>query len=194
MRLPRRTLAAANPSTTVTLRPAGLADADLLRHWDTQPHVLASDPNDDWEWETELGRSHDWRDQLIGEVDGRPVGFLQIIDPAREDSHYWGDVPENRRAIDVWIGEADDLGKGYGTQMMVLGLERCFAPPSVVAVLVDPLASNVRAHRFYERFGFRFLERRTFGSDECMVLALDRTEYGIRRLRLQRPSSTTGGK
>jgi RimJ/RimL family protein N-acetyltransferase len=73
---------------------------------------------------------------------GRPIGFVQIIDPAREESHYWGDCEPNLRAIDIWIGEADCLNKGYGTQMMRLAIERCFADPSVTAILIDPLASN----------------------------------------------------
>jgi aminoglycoside 6'-N-acetyltransferase len=160
---------------TLKLRPAHPGDAPLLRRWDDEPHVLASDPNDDWQWETELARSPDWREQLIAEVDGRPVGFVQIIDPAREESRYWGDVPPGLRAIDIWIGEPADLGKGYGTRMMQLALERCFADPAVSAVLIDPLASNTDAHRFYERLGFRFVERRRFGQDDCFVYRLDRT-------------------
>ena len=70
----------------VRLRPAHPGDLDLLRRWDEQPHVLASDPNEDWAWETELARNPPWREQLIGEVDGRPVGFLQMIDPSVEES------------------------------------------------------------------------------------------------------------
>jgi aminoglycoside 6'-N-acetyltransferase len=158
----------------VHLRPAHLGDLDLLRHWDEQPHVVACDPNDDWAWETELARNPPWREQLIGEVDGRPVGFIQIIDPAEEESRYWGDVPANLRAIDIWIGEASDLNRGHGTAMMRLAIARCFAAPEVTAILIDPLASNTRAHRFYERLGFRFVERRRFGDDDCLVYRLDR--------------------
>ena len=159
------------------LRPATLADVPLLRRWDEQPHIVASDPNDDWHWEEELGRTPDWREQLIAELDGRPIGFLQIIDPAREESHYWGDVPADLRAIDIWIGEEADLGRGYGTRMMHLALARCFADTAASAVLIDPLASNTRAHRFYERLGFRFLERRQFGADDCFVYRLARGDY-----------------
>jgi hypothetical protein len=36
-------------------------------------------------WETELLRFPAWRQQL----DGRPIGFVQIINPLLEDSHYW---------------------------------------------------------------------------------------------------------
>jgi len=159
------------------LRSATSADLALLRHWDEQPHVIASDPNDEWGWEVELDRTPDWREQLIAEVDGRPIGFVQIIDPAREESHYWGHVPADLRAIDIWIGEETDLGKGYGTQMMQLALARCFAEPAVTAVLIDPLASNTRAHRFYERLGFQFVEQRRFGKDDCCVYRLKRADW-----------------
>jgi aminoglycoside 6'-N-acetyltransferase len=159
------------------LRPATPQDLALLERWDEQPHVLASDPNDDWGWKTELARRPAWREQLIAEVDGRPVGFVQIIDPLLEDSHYWGDVAPGQRAVDLWIGEAADLGKGYGAEMMRLALERCFADPRVWSVLIDPLAANTRAQRFYERLGFRFVARRRFRADECRVYRLTRPQY-----------------
>ena len=163
-------------SLIIALRPATSDDLELLRHWDEQPHVIAAGA-DDWGWEEELARSPDWREQLIAELDGRPIGFIQIIDPAREESHYWGEIPHNLRAIDIWIGEASDLGKGYGTQMMQLTLARCFAEPAVTAVLIDPLVSNTRAHRFYERLGFQQIERRQFGDDDCFVYRLSRRNW-----------------
>ncbi|HRO58957.1 MAG TPA: GNAT family N-acetyltransferase [Burkholderiaceae bacterium] len=171
---------------TVELRPAGLADAPLLRHWDGQAHVIAAKSTDDWQWETELGHAFEWREQSIAELDGRPIGFVQIIDPAREDSHYWGEVAGGLRAIDIWIGEADALGRGYGTSMMRLALARCFADPSVAAVLIDPLAGNTRAHRFYERCGFRLVGPRRFGDDDCLVFRLDRQEWQENRERHER--------
>jgi aminoglycoside 6'-N-acetyltransferase len=45
----------------------------------------------------------------------------------------------------------DDLNRGYGTTMMRMAIERCFADPSVTAIINDPLASNSRAQRSYER-------------------------------------------
>ncbi|HEX7707357.1 MAG TPA: GNAT family N-acetyltransferase [Thermoanaerobaculia bacterium] len=165
----------------ITLRAATLADLATLRHWDEQPHVVASDPNDEWEWESELDRNPPWREQLIAEADGRPVGFVQIIDPAEEESRYWGAIDPNLRAIDIWIGEEADLSRGYGSEIMRQVLERCFAPPEVTEVVIDPLAGNVRAHRFYERLGFRFAERRQFGEDDCFVYRLARTEWEVRR-------------
>ncbi|MEN9225984.1 MAG: GNAT family N-acetyltransferase [Thermostichus sp. HHBFW_bins_43] len=164
-------------SAVVKFRPATLEDLELLQRWDQEPHIVASDPNDDWGWETELGKRYSWREQWMAEVDGLAIGFVQIIDPAQEESHYWGEVSPHLRAIDIWIGEGSHLGKGYGTQMMQLALKRCFADPQVEAVLVDPLVSNIRARRFYERLGFKPMERRQFGLDECMVYRLEREDW-----------------
>src|SRR5215207_7415026 len=164
------------PAGSVRLRPAAPDDLELLRRWDEQPHVVASAPNDEWSWETELRRSPPWREQLMAEADGRPIGFVQIIDPKQEDSHYWGCISEGHRAIDIWIGEQDDLGRGYGSQMMKLAIERCFADPGVHTILVDPLESNTRSHRFYERLGFEYVVCRRFGEDCCFVYKLKRPD------------------
>ena len=165
----------------IQLREANIGDLALLQHWDEQPHTVASDPYDVWNWDTELLHKPEWREQLIAELDGRPIGFIQIIDPKKEETHYWGDAPENLRAIDIWIGEAEDLGKGYGTVMMQLAIERCFAAKEVTSILIDPLTSNTRAHRFYERIGFEFIEKRSFGEDECFVYELTREHWSTRK-------------
>jgi aminoglycoside 6'-N-acetyltransferase len=163
------------------MRPATLDDLALIAHWDTQPHVAAAGGDDDWfDWPVELAVDPDWREMLIAEIDGRPIGMVQIIDPAREDTHYWGEIEAGLRAIDIWIGEAHDLGKGYGSEMMRLALARSFADPAVTAVLIDPLASNTRAHRFYQRLGFTPTETRVFDTDLCLVHQLDRQTWQAR--------------
>lgn len=151
----------------------------LLRHWDKQPLVIECGiDGDDWGWETELEKYPAWRDFLISELDARPIGFMQIIDPQLEKSHYWGaGVEPNLRAIDIWIGEKDELNKGYGTEMMRQAIEKCFAPPEVKAIIIDPLASNTNAHRFYERLGFKFIGQRQFGEDDCFVYRLARADW-----------------
>ena len=161
----------------IILRDATSEDQALLEHWDKQEHVIQADPDDDWNWAYELPRKFSWREFLIAELDGRPIGFIQIIDPKEEETHYWGEIGPNKRAIDIWIGEKDDLGKGYGTVMMKLALAKCFAPPEVDEVLIDPLESNVKAIRFYERLGFEFLEKRDFDGDLCLVYRMGRGEW-----------------
>lgn len=172
---------------TVTLRPATLADLPVLQAWDKEPHVIAAGgDDDDIDWAYELPRKLDWRWNLMAELADpggtvRPIGIVQIIDPAREESHYWGDCGAGLRAIDVWIGAAADLGRGYGKAMMALAHAFCFADPSVSAILIDPLASNTRAQRFYARLGYQIVGPRRFGDDDCLVMRLSRTDWESRR-------------
>ncbi len=156
------------------LRLASIQDLKLLKYWDAKQHVVDSDPEDDWNWEIELNRNPVWREQLVAEKDHQPIGFVQIIDPFLEETRYWGEVARNKRAIDIWIGEENDLGKGYGTKMMKLAIERCFADPTVTGILIDPLKSNVRAHKFYLKLGFEFIEEREFDEVPCFVYELKR--------------------
>jgi aminoglycoside 6'-N-acetyltransferase len=167
--------------SNITLRKATPHDLPLLKHWDEQPHTVASDPNDDWNWAVELHQTPSWREQLIAELDGRPIGFIQIIDPLLEETHYWGNTEPNQRAIDIWIGEATDIGQGYGSVMMTLAIERCFAVKTVTQILIDPLESNTRAHRFYERLGFEFVERRMFDEDDCRVYKITRPKWNAKK-------------
>lgn len=170
----------------VTLRHATLADIPTLTRWDQEPHVISAttdDPDADnaFEgivWEDEIAAASDASRYWIAELDGRPIGAMQIIDPHLEPTHYWGEIAPNLRALDIWIGETADLGKGYGETMMRLAIDMCFAEPAVTGIVIDPLASNARAHKFYQRLGFRPLGRRIFNDeDDCLVHELTRADW-----------------
>ena len=163
----------------VTLRRARIADAAMLSEWYRDPGVVAAHGQEesvhrDEDWRAEIEAAPPWREILIGEEDGRPFGVVVDIDPALEETHYWGDCGSGLRAFDTWIGAAADRGRGLGSQMMRLAIARAFEDPAVRAILIDPLASNERAVRYYERCGFRAVERRMFDEDDCLVMRLDR--------------------
>ncbi len=170
---------------TAKLRPATREDIPKLEEWDTLPHIIRAITDDpeqttafaDIDWEAEVLNDDPACAYYIAEVDGRPIGAMQIIDPALERTHYWGDHPAHHRALDIWIGEKDALNHGYGTQMMQQALDIAFQPADVVAIVIDPLASNTNAHRFYRRLGFRFVEQRQFDDDICFVFKLSRADW-----------------
>lgn len=173
---------------TLTLRRAVPADVPRLEAWDRQPHVIACVTDDpgattafaDIDWAEEIATSTEASFYLIAELDGRPIGAMQVIDPHAEPTGYWGEVGPGLRAVDIWIGEPDCLGQGHGGRMMTRTIEACFADPAVGAILIDPLASNTRAHRFYQRLGFRPEGRRRFGPDDCLVHRLTRADWDAR--------------
>ena len=178
----------ATTTDTLRLRPATPADAELLAAWDREPHVIACSTDDPEaevafggiEWREELGGQSGISFYRIAEVGGRPIGVMQICDPHAEPTHYWGEIEPGLRAIDIWIGPRDALGRGWGTEMMRQALDACFADPEVHGIVIDPLASNVEAHRFYQRLGFRPEGRRMFGDDDCLVHRLTRADWEAR--------------
>jgi aminoglycoside 6'-N-acetyltransferase len=182
------TLSANTRETSLRLRRATLNDVAILEHWDADADVIAATTDDEaverafggLDWREELLRDSDVSFHLIAEVDGRPIGAMQVCDPCMEPTHYWGDIEANLRAIDIWIGAEADRNKGYGGAMMRLAHARCFADSSVTAIVIDPLASNTRAIAFYHRLGYVTVARCAFGDDDCLVLKLTRDawEYG----------------
>jgi aminoglycoside 6'-N-acetyltransferase len=79
-------------------------------------------------------------------------------------------------ALQLSRGAAEDLGKGYGETMMRRAFQISFAEP-VTAIVIDPLASNTRAHKFYRRLGFVAEGRHMFGDDDCLVHRLTRLAW-----------------
>jgi aminoglycoside 6'-N-acetyltransferase len=169
----------------IRLRPAVVADAPLLQAWDAQPQVIAAVTDDpeavsafqDADWAEELADQSDVFRYFVAEADGRPIGAMLDIDPAREPNRYWGEIEPNLRALDIWIGETEALNRGFGTTMMTQALNACFARPEVEAVVIDPLNSNAAAHRFYQRLGFQIVGRRMFAEDDCLVHRLERAVW-----------------
>lgn len=166
---------------TITLRPATHNDLALLEYWNKMPHVIFasggdSDEEDDW-LEDQLKNPSKFVWIYIAMLDERPIGVIQIVDPANEETHYWGEMKQGLRALDIWIGEETDLGKGYGTQMMNLVLSECFSNLSVKAVIIDPLVVNTRAIKFYEKVGFTFVENRYFDNDYCAIYQITRIDW-----------------
>ncbi len=169
----------------VVLRAATPDDAHLLHQWDLDPDVIgattsapdASVAFGGIDWHKELSAQSPVSYYLIAEVGGQAIGAMQICDPHEEPTHYWGKVPPNLRAVDIWIGQPEHRERGFGVQMMRLAHARCFEDPTVTAIVIDPLATNERAIRFYERLGYHRLHTRVFGDDRCLVMRLTREQF-----------------
>lgn len=177
-----------SPASSLRLRPATVDDAAILADWDRQPHVIACSTDDaeaeiafdSREWRAELEAQSEVSFHLIAELDGHPIGALQVIDPHREPTHYWGTIEPGLRAIDIWISPPEALNQGHGTRMMTLAINDCFASPEVTAIIIDPLNSNTDAHRFYARLGFEIVGPQTFDEDDCLLHRLSRSVWEAR--------------
>lgn len=164
----------------VQLRPMRLPDVELIVRWDEDPVVRAAigGAGADWyDWPVELAREVSWRELLIAEADGRPIGFVQLTDAANEENGYWSRPPEGSWAIDIWLGHETDRGRGLGSQVMAAAVERTFDRHGATSILIDPLRSNQRAIAFYRRLGFIEVSDESYlDDDDCLVMERRRSE------------------
>ena len=152
-------------------------DVAWLVRWDDDPDVATAIGGRGalwYDWSAELIRDVPWRELLIVEEDGRPIGFLQLTDASEEESHYWGDIEPGTWALDIWIGLPADRGRGLGAEAMKVALGRVFDQHGAEMVVIDPAVDNRRAISFYERLGFERVGVREFGDDEGLVMRRSR--------------------
>ena len=163
----------------LTFRRASTDDVMLLDVMSNAPHVFPSLGTDQpWDWPREVEAS--WQEVWIIDLSAtsKPIGVVVVLDAAADPSGYWGEVSPGTYAIDIWISDASQLRKGYGTVMMKHAIDRCFHVHNAHTILIDPLAKNEGAIAFYQHLGFEVIGPRTFGADECIVLRLRRPDPG----------------
>lgn len=90
------------------------------------------------------------------EWEGRPIGYLQFY-PVEGDglANYDCEPGPLTYGIDLFIGEPACWGQGLGTAAIRLVLEYLTGPCGAGRVVIDPVTTNARAIRSYEKCGFR---------------------------------------
>jgi aminoglycoside 6'-N-acetyltransferase len=143
-------------------------DLNLVRRWLLEPHVKrwwddgVKLPYPDAEIEDyrEAIRGKDPTYHYLAHIDGRAAGMFQ---------HYRiGDSPEYAEAlalgedaigVDLFIGEADLVGRGHGPAMLRQFLrEVAFPFHGMDVCVIGPSVPNAAAIRAYEKAGFRALK------------------------------------
>jgi aminoglycoside 6'-N-acetyltransferase-1b len=143
-------------------KPLTESDLDLLFAWVNRPHVT------EW-WSRPLSLTEIRDDYLpsfaadspvrpyIAHLGGIPVGFIQsYFAMATQASGWWTDETDpGVVGIDQFLADADNLGKGIGTEIITQFVERLFQDPRVTKIQTDPAPANLRAIRCYEKVGFK---------------------------------------
>ncbi|MEM8655504.1 MAG: GNAT family N-acetyltransferase [Pseudomonadota bacterium] len=135
-----------------TFRPASPDDRDILRHWQSQPHVSrwwdSDEPHTDEDF-------HDARvARWIVSTAGRPFAYMQDYTVHGWDAHHFFHLPEGSRGIDQFVGVPDMIGQGHGPAFIALRVHALF-DAGAPAVATDPHPDNAYAIAAYKKAGFQ---------------------------------------
>jgi RimJ/RimL family protein N-acetyltransferase len=147
-------------SGMLTFEPLTGRDLPMVHAWLQRPHVA------EW-WREPTTLAELERDYVPGTttgsstrayiaiLDGEPVGFIQSYVAMGSGEGWWEqETDPGTRGIDQFLANAEQLGRGIGSAMVRLFVERLFEDPAVTKVQADPSPENQRAIRCYRRAGF----------------------------------------
>ena len=169
---------------TITLRPFEPRHRVLLERWLREPHVAR--------WYARPEENLAWADappsggaQAIIAAGDSEVGYLrwQRVDRETLDGLGLHEIPTNSVDADILIG-ADGAGGGVGPAALIALAERLRADPDVRLIGLTTEIPNVRAHRAFEKAGFRIARQyRDARLGVCYLMTLD-----LRQVRAPEPA------
>jgi GNAT superfamily N-acetyltransferase len=128
------------------IREAAATDLDRVRYlMDQAGHPL---PDDDGQALWEAVVADPMHDVLVAEVDGTPVGIIDIV--LRRHLHHGGLAA----TVDNLVVDSVHRGVGIGTHLLALGMDRA-AQRGARLVELTSGTRRKKAHRFYERLRFK---------------------------------------
>lgn len=89
----------------------------------------------------------------IAEQASRPFGYIQDYGIGDWSPHHLDFLPPGSRGIDMYIGEPDMLGIGYGSRVLRQHAEHLLSR-GAPALGIDPPPSNLAAIRAFLSAGF----------------------------------------
>ena len=144
----------------VTLEPFEPSHLTLLSRWLREPHVARwyREPENvlDWAMKPPTGGS-----QAIIAWEGRAVGYLrwQRVDRTTLDALGLPEIPTNSVDADILIGSEGGTGRGLGPAALTALAGEMDRDPDVPLIGLTTELGNTRAHRAFEKAGFRIVRQ-----------------------------------
>ncbi|HPY40339.1 MAG TPA: GNAT family N-acetyltransferase [Thiolinea sp.] len=146
-------------------RPLHPSDIPFIYTWLLQPHVAEwwgcsgsyAEIAEDFLPLTEATSST--RAYLAWLAD-EPIGFIQVYVVKDSGDGWWEEETDpGARGIDQFLGKAQQLNQGLGTEMVKAFTEFLFQDSAVTKIQTDPAPDNVRAIRCYTKAGFKSIKQ-----------------------------------
>src|SRR5437870_4844585 len=150
----------------IAFRALEQSDMPLMAKWLNEPHVHewydADEPGDLDSITTRYMPCTNGDEPVQAYIilyHGNPIGYIQGYDlKDYPDEMQAMGVDEHAAGMDLFIGEADTVGRGVGTAVIKRFLkEKLFSHPGIDSCIIDPEPDNKRAIRAYEKTGFTYV-------------------------------------
>lgn len=152
-----------NPSDMrFRFKPVEHADLPFLVEWLAMPHVSLwwRDPATMEDVVKDYGPCIDGTeptDAYIAYIGDKSIGLIQsyrLVEYPEHESSI--NIPKSA-GIDLFIGDVDYIGKGYGPQMIMQFIENILIGkyPGIDNVVTDPEITNVASIKAFEKAGFK---------------------------------------
>jgi RimJ/RimL family protein N-acetyltransferase len=141
----------------VTFSPLAESDFNFIESWLQEPHVQKTWGNEKWEesYEKYLFRiSSDSVKQFIIQIDTEPVGYIQYYWASKVGDGWWEGFDENTVGFDLYIGNPNYLGKGYGKIIVNAFLRLLFQDSKICRIIADPSPQNEKIINLLKNVGF----------------------------------------
>ncbi len=148
----------------LSFKPLRPQDFSLLTTWLNETHVHEWYDKNEKNTLAEVTKRYSFKeineptDGFIAWYNNNPVGYIQWYKtrdwPEFRDATGYN---EGVAGIDLFIGNPEYIGKGFGRLMIRQFLkEIVFADKTIQLCIIDPEPTNKRAIRAYEKAGFRY--------------------------------------
>ncbi len=115
-------------------------------------------------------------DYYVSEVGGTAIGFIQSYMVDNYPEHADTIQLDNAAGIDLFIGEEDFIGKGYGAAMLTQFVNKVIRNTykTVDFVVADPEVANLASIRAFEKAGFQkgAITPGEYGPEQLMIFRL----------------------
>ena len=168
-----------NQSTKIIFKPFTDDDIPLWLKWVQKSHV-----KDVWFLEGYMtseeilatAKKEAFNHPYIIVINNVSVGYILACDlhaystQTKNPKGLFLNEPPGTFCMDLFIGEEDYLGKGYGTQIVRDFTALLFNERGVTKILIDPATTNKRAIRCYEKAGFTSVGTEHDGITDTLVM------------------------
>ncbi|MFN0193184.1 MAG: GNAT family N-acetyltransferase [Aestuariivirga sp.] len=147
----------------ISFEPVQQQHLPLLEVWLQKPHWREwwDDPQTELGYIVNMIEGRDSTKPFIFSFDGVPVGYIQywFIGPHQtkewvKDNPWLMELPSDAVGVDLSIGEAQNLSKGFGSEVLRQFVDGLYGK-GYETIVIDPDPLNFRAVRAYEKAGFR---------------------------------------